>query len=75
MGMGKDWKRLLAEAQQRGWTPHWTASGHVKLKRPGHRTLVMGSTPSDGRGLRNMKALIRREERRAHGDHRQTPQG
>lgn len=59
-----DYKQFLNEIEQRGWTIERKGK-HLKLKRPGHRLVTAPKTPSEPRALANMRAQIKREERRA----------
>lgn len=63
----KETRALIAWAVGRGWTldPRPTGSGHRRLTRPGHRMVIIPSTPSDHRSLKNSKAQILRAEREA----------
>jgi hypothetical protein len=63
--MKADLKQLLRQASACGWQVARTRNGHWRLLYPGGGIVVMSSTPSDCRALRNMQAQMRRAERRA----------
>lgn len=59
----KDWKKLLAEATERGWQ-QIRKKKHVVLIWPanGQRVVLPGSS-SDNRALQNARSLMKRVER------------
>jgi hypothetical protein len=62
--MKRDLRALLQHARQRGWRVERTRSGHWRLQ---HRTgalVFTGTTPSCPRSLRNLRADLKRAERR-----------
>jgi hypothetical protein len=63
--MRRDLERLLRRARASGWVVARTRSGHWRLRYWGGGIVVIGSTPSDHRALRNFRAQLRRAERRA----------
>jgi hypothetical protein len=65
--MKRDLHDLLNEARGRGWVTELTHGGHWKLLGPDRQMLFTSSTPSDWRGLRNIRQDIRRAERRRQG--------
>ena len=60
----KDLRALLSDARDRGWRTELTNGGHWRLTGPNNALLFTGSTPSDWRGLRNIRSEIKRAERR-----------
>ena len=56
-------ERLLRQASACGWQVTRTRGGHWRLLRPNGGIVVLSSTPSDRRALRNMQAQLRRAER------------
>ena len=60
--MNKDVKQLLEKAEAAGWTTKRTGGGHYCLRPPSPRTgqVFIPSTPSDGRSLRNARAMLKR---------------
>ena len=59
-------KQLLRAAEARGWSVELTRRGaHVRLVHPSGGLVVAASTPSDWRALANLRAQLRRAERRA----------
>jgi hypothetical protein len=59
MKLGKDWRLLIARAQEAGWTLE-QGGKHPKLRSPTGRMIPFPSTPSDHRGLANKRAELRR---------------
>jgi hypothetical protein len=57
----KDLKQLLARLVKAGWQVRKTKRGHIKAISPQGELVVMGSTPTDYRGLKNALALLRRK--------------
>jgi hypothetical protein len=55
--------QLLDEARRRGWQVDMTRNSHWRLRGPNQAMLFTGSTPSDHRGVRNLRSDIRRAER------------
>jgi predicted RNA binding protein YcfA (HicA-like mRNA interferase family) len=62
--MRHDLERLLRQASASGWQVARTRGGHWRLLHPNGGIVVMSSTPSDYRALANLKAQLRRAERR-----------
>ena len=62
--MKHDLKQQLRQAEAHGWQVTRTRNGHWRLLHPGGGIVVMSSSPSDHRALRNMRAQMRRAERR-----------
>lgn len=60
-----DWKQFLQAARQRGWEISQSGGSHLKLRRPGHRMVILPSTPGRARSIDNSRAQLEREERRA----------
>lgn len=55
-GVPKDLKRILREAEGKGWFFDWTKSAHIRGKHiDGVRIVFISSTPSDRRALHNVK--------------------
>jgi predicted RNA binding protein YcfA (HicA-like mRNA interferase family) len=63
--MRHDLERLLRQASACGWQVARTRGGHWRLLHPSGGIVVMSSTPGDRRALLNMRAQLRRAERRA----------
>jgi hypothetical protein len=72
--MANDWKLLIAAAVARGWEVKRTRK-HLILARAGHTQVILPKTSSKPRTLANARAQLRREERRARGDHGQAHDG
>lgn len=63
--MKKDWKKLRRQLRKRGWTVERQRSGHYHAHPPdGGDYVVLPSTASDWRALKNIKALLRRRMKR-----------
>lgn len=58
-GLHKDLRTLAQHAGQQGWQVHRTSGGHLKWVSPTGDVVVSASTPSERRGMRNLKALLR----------------
>ena len=58
--MKRDLHCMLDDARQAGWSVKLTRGGQWRLTYPSGATLITGSTPSDHRGLLNLRASIRR---------------
>lgn len=57
----KDLRKLVREMEKQGWTVEHMNSDHLRWYPPDGRDPVFsGSTPSDWRALRNIKAKLRR---------------
>jgi hypothetical protein len=63
--MIRDLAQILADARSRGWQIEKTRNSHWRLRGPNNALLFTGSTPSDWRGIRNIRQAIRRAERGA----------
>jgi hypothetical protein len=63
--MKHDLKQQLRQAEAHGWQVTHTRNGHWRLLYPGGGVVVTSSTPSDHRALANLRAQMRRAERRA----------
>jgi predicted RNA binding protein YcfA (HicA-like mRNA interferase family) len=63
--MRHDLAKLLRQASACGWQVTRTRKSHWLLRHPSGAVVVMSSTPSDPRALRNMQAQLRRVERGA----------
>ena len=63
--MKHDLKQVLRQAEAQGWRVQPTRGGHWKLTHPGGGIVVTSSSPSDHRALANVRAQLRRAERRA----------
>lgn len=57
-----DLRVIERTARKQGWIVELTRSGHIKFvpPDPGTPALVTAGTPSDRRGLRNLRADLRR---------------
>lgn len=62
--MKRELKRLLAAARQRGWQVERTRGSHFRLRHPSGALVVASGTPSCPRALWNLRADLRRAERR-----------
>lgn len=56
-------RAVVAWAVERGWRCDRTASGHIRLRRPGSPIIVAGSGKGDWRAARNLRSAIARAER------------
>lgn len=57
--MKKDFAELVRLAEKQGWT--WERrGGHQALRSPAGEAVWMSTSPSDRRGLRNVRAQLRR---------------
>lgn len=65
--MKRDLARLLEAARQRGWHIEPTRAGHLKLRHPDGALVFSGATPSCPRAVLNLRAHLRRVERREAG--------
>lgn len=61
----KSLRPTVADAVGRGWVLERTRKQHLKLSRPGCGPIIIGSTPSEYRTLKNLEADIKRAERTA----------
>ena len=62
--MKRDLLRLLEAARKRGWTVERTRGSHWRLAHPGGALVVASGTPSCPSALKNLRAHLRRAERR-----------
>lgn len=59
--------KLLRDLEREGYTATRTNGGHLKIRHPQMNGCVFGpSTPSDGRGLKNLVAILKRKLRTAN---------
>jgi hypothetical protein len=58
--MKRDLKEILAKLTRAGWEARVTGSGHWRLRAPSGALIFTASTPSDYRGLANLRARLRR---------------
>lgn len=65
--MNKEVRQLIREMTRKGWAFSRRKSNHVQLTHPSGRFVVTSSTPSDGRTNNNVRAAIRRIEKRMEG--------
>jgi predicted RNA binding protein YcfA (HicA-like mRNA interferase family) len=63
MGSKKDVLRLIDEVARSGWIVERTRGGHHRLVSPTGRTVIAAATPSDPRGLLNLRSRINRIRR------------
>lgn len=64
--MNREIKQIVRDAEDRGWTRELGRNGHIKLRHPvTNKLVVMSSTPSDVRALKNIRAELKRHEREA----------
>ena len=61
--MVKDVRELARIAAAQGWRVERTGKHHLRWVPPdrGRRVIYSGSTPSDYRAIRNIRAMLRRE--------------
>jgi predicted RNA binding protein YcfA (HicA-like mRNA interferase family) len=60
---------MIREAERAGWTVSRTGGDHLRFTHPEAATPVFcGTTPSDQRVLRHVRAALRRALRRAASD-------
>lgn len=53
-------KRLIAAAEQQGWTVSLTNGGHIKFTAADGTPVFAPSSPSDHRSWKNARSLLRR---------------
>lgn len=58
--MKRELERLLDRASEEGATVQRTGGGHWKVTAPDGSTCYCPATPSDYRGVRNVRAKLRR---------------
>jgi hypothetical protein len=64
MKLQPDMRQVVAAARKRGWVAVPTNNGHLKLTHPEGGLVYCPTTGSDGwRGIKNLKADLRRAER------------
>jgi len=56
----KELRRTIRRVLTSGWVLTPCGSGHFKLKRPGHPTVVMSASPSDINAWRNAMKDMRK---------------
>lgn len=61
----KDLRRVIRDAEKRGWSASATGGGHVRLTKPGCQPVFTSQTPSDPRTAKNAEMELRRSERSA----------
>jgi predicted RNA binding protein YcfA (HicA-like mRNA interferase family) len=61
-------RALALELLRSGWTLARTRGGHYRLTHPGGAFVVMSRSPSDRRGIANLRSLVRRIESQARAD-------
>jgi hypothetical protein len=59
-GIAKDYKPLVAVAQEQGWDVSIGGGGHLRFQSPEGELVFTAQTPSDRRSLLNAKACLRR---------------
>jgi hypothetical protein len=62
--MKRDQLILLAAARARGWRVERTRRGHWRLRHPSGAVVVAGGTPSSPAAGAELRARLRRAERR-----------
>jgi hypothetical protein len=62
--MRHDLEQMLRQARSCGWQVTQPRRGHWRRLHPGGGIVVASSSPSDHRALANLKAQLRRAERR-----------
>lgn len=64
MRIPKDFKPMVNELKKEGWTVEVTKGMHHKIRPPsGRGFVIIPSSPSDWRGVKNFKSLVRRLRR------------
>lgn len=58
-----DYKRVLLDAERRGWSVQYRRSGHIKLTHTSGAIYFTGASPSDRRVCLNLDRALRRLER------------
>ena len=58
----KDLRRVVRDAEKRGWTASKTNGGHIRLTKPGCQPVFTSQTPSDKRTAKNAEMQLRRNE-------------
>jgi predicted RNA binding protein YcfA (HicA-like mRNA interferase family) len=64
MASRTDMRQLTVLARKRGWQIETTPGNHLRLTHPRGGLVFAPTTPSDHRGLKNLMAELRRQERR-----------
>lgn len=59
--MHKDLHQLQKALKRQGWTITLTKNSHCKYRAPNGRIIVGAASPSDWRGIRNLKARLRQQ--------------
>ena len=54
------WRALVDRARASGWTVAPTRNHHIRWRSPAGTVVISPGTPSEYRGLRNHRALLRR---------------
>lgn len=65
--MHKDVRKLIRDMKREGWEVSIRGSGHVRLTHPCGEFVTTSLTPSDNRTMRNVRADLRRLERKQGG--------
>lgn len=58
--MDKELKVIVKEARKQGWTVEETRNQHIRFISPSGAVYIAHKTASDHRGIKNMKAHLRR---------------
>lgn len=58
--MKRDLQDVLRKLREQGWTVTLTKGSHWRCAAPGGGLYFTGSTPSDYRGIKNMKSDLKR---------------
>ncbi|WP_144722220.1 type II toxin-antitoxin system HicA family toxin [Cellulosimicrobium sp. TH-20] len=58
--MNKEIKALVKAAEAQGFTVTRTRNGHLRWSRGGEFVTISPSTPSDRRGMLNLRAALKR---------------
>lgn len=53
-------KQLIRKAQEAGWSVKVRRNSHYKITNPEGESYYCGSTPSDVRAVKNVRAALRR---------------
>lgn len=59
-GINKEYKPLVALAQEQGWDVRIGSGGHLRFESPRGQLVFTAQTPSDRRSLLNARACLRR---------------
>ncbi len=61
MALKRELKSILSWAESHGWVIKRSKSGHLEFKHPAGGLVFNGTTPSDPRGIKNLRAQLKRQ--------------